>query len=343
MGLSNDCTNTAIRSEDDFLTLVDEYFPAQHSHMLLGRGDDCAELACPPKICMTSDLFLEDIHFRTSYFSYFEIGHKSLAVNISDIAAAGAKPLGFNMNLMLPKHTSRTDVAELLRGMSSLAQEFDLPLTGGDLSQSPKLGVCITIWGEKSGPDFLRRGNCKPGDTIFVMGQDKPLGLGLARTGLLALEEWGREQAMAKFPAACRAHLLPQPLPLIGQSLANLGIQVATMDLSDGLARDLPRLLGQGEQVLSANLTLHAQDLHPELLAYCALKNIDPLPMAVLGGEEYLLIAASSQTDLAKKITTQTGATVLAIGHATTGPDIMLNNSPWHSKGFDHFQLLKQQ
>ena len=90
----------AIRSEDDFLLLVDRYFPNTHPHLALGRGDDCAELLCPPRMALSTDLFLEDIHFRRSYFTPEDMGHKALAVNISDLAAAGALPLGFSLGLM---------------------------------------------------------------------------------------------------------------------------------------------------------------------------------------------------------------------------------------------------
>ena len=92
-----------LASEAEFLRLVDRRFSNVHPHMALGRGDDCAELVCPRDLCLTSDLFLEDVHFRTSYFSAADIGWKALAVNFSDLAAAGARPVGWNMNLMLPK------------------------------------------------------------------------------------------------------------------------------------------------------------------------------------------------------------------------------------------------
>ena len=354
--------------------------------MLLGRGDDCAELACPQTLCMTSDLFLEDVHFRTSYFSYAEIGYKALAVNLSDIAACGGVPLGFNMNLILPASTSAQNVEALLQGMGELALQYDLPLTGGDLSQGDKLGICITIWGKLAGRSFLRRGGCKAGDTIFLLAAENKQSLkgsfplGLARVGLLALEKWGRKEAEAQFPVACAAHLKPTPLLAQGQALIKMlgtapnaspcfscdsastvssanpfgnlygnsfggysasSPSVSLMDLSDGLARDLPRLLGwQGNASdLGADINLSKADLPDELLHYCHTQGLNPEEQAMLGGEDYLLLGATSQPEILAKLENELSTKSLILGKVVGPPKqgIMLNGKPWQVKGFDHF------
>ena len=402
--------SSPIASEDAFLDLLNRYFPNRHAHMLLGRGDDCAELFCPPKMCMTSDLFLEDVHFRTSYFSYAEIGYKALAVNLSDIAACGGVPLGFNMNLILPTSTSAKEVEALLQGMAELAAQYNLPLTGGDLSQGQKLGICISIWGKPALSNFLRRGTCQPGDTIFLLAAKANKGLkaafplGLARVGLLALEKWGRKEAEAQFPIACATHLRPHPLLEQGQALANfldaandiapneltasivgansvgansvtansaagnsavgnnaagnistsssrllnkvshasvLLPRVSLMDLSDGLARDLPRLLGwQGNASdLGADINLSKADLPDELLRYCHTQGLNPQEQAMLGGEDYLLLGATNQPEILCKIEAQGLGQSLILGKVLAPPEqgIKLNGKPWQVKGFDHF------
>ena len=350
----NDPINDPINSEDAFLGLVNRYFPNKHSHLLLGRGDDCAELVCPPEMCMTSDLFLEDVHFRTSYFSYAEIGYKALAVNLSDIAACGAVPLGFNMNLILPAHTPANNVEAMLQGMAQLATHYNVPLTGGDLSQGQKLGICISVWGKQAGSNFLRRGACQPGDTIFLLAakEDKGSGaafpLGLARVGLLALEKWGRSEAQAQFPMACATHLTPRPLLEQGQALAKMldaaksaTPNISLMDLSDGLARDLPRLLGwqATPNDLGADINLNKADLADELLRYCHQQGLNPQEQAMLGGEDYLLLGATSQPEIFAKLEKQVGCKILSLGKVL-GPQeqgIRLNGKPWQVKGFDHF------
>ena len=89
-------------SEDSILACLARHFPATHPSLLLGRGDDCAVLKAGTPLCVSSDLFLEDVHFRRSYFTPEEIGHKALAVNVSDIAACGGRPLAFTLALGLP-------------------------------------------------------------------------------------------------------------------------------------------------------------------------------------------------------------------------------------------------
>lgn len=137
---------------------------------------------------MSSDLFLEDVHFRRSYFTPEEIGHKALAVNVSDIAACGGRPLAFTLALGLPDDVDALWLDRFFSGMAALAQEQRLALAGGDLSRSPFLHVSITIWGESyTGGDFLVRGGSMPGDSLFVVGRP-----GLARVGLQVLEKEGR-------------------------------------------------------------------------------------------------------------------------------------------------------
>ncbi len=344
-----------ITSENDFLVLVDRCFDLTTPHQLSLRGDDCAELAMPEAICLSSDLFLEDVHFRTAYFSFYEIGHKALAVNLSDLAAAGAVPLGFNMNLILPAPTPRSAVEQLLRGMSELAAAHNLPLTGGDLSQGQKLGLCISIWGKQAGRKFLRRGGCRPGDTLFIAADSRPLPLGLARAGLYSLESLGRGNALSLAPDACKRHLLPNPLIRAGIAIAKLAPETALMDLSDGLARDLPRLLGYNHAGLSLNKRTHSPEhapavslgaeialtdcaLHPELLAWCRRSGLNPVEQAVLGGEDYLLLGSTDKPELLKTIEAEAdGFYCLVIGKVNDSGMIMVNGNEFSQTGFDHF------
>jgi len=331
-------TTPTIVSEDDFLCLVDEYFPVDSPHQLLTRGDDCAELAMPGEIAMSSDLFLEDVHFRTGYFSYSEIGHKALAVNLSDLAAAGAIPLGFNMNLMLPKTTPRVQIKEFLKGMSKLAAEYELPLIGGDLSGGGKLGVCITVWGKKAGKRFLRRGECSPGDHIFLLSENGTHQLGLARAGLTALEKLGRENAIKDFPQASAAHLTPTPLLKLGAKLAQLDPHASLMDLSDGLARDLPRLLGwsQAKTGLGAELELAESSLSPELIEFSRRFGLSPLNEAVLGGEDYILLGTCKNAGVIERLGKDSDCLAKIIGEVN-GNSVTLNRQPLTAGGFDHF------
>ncbi len=333
-----------IRSEDDFLQCIDRHFPRQHGHVVLGRGDDCAILSVrePGELCLSTDLFLEDVHFRQRYCAPGDIGHKALAVNISDIAAMGGQPLGFSLGLMAPPNLPAAFWDECFAGMAALAARHDVALTGGDLSGAPSLGFSVSIWGEPApGRPMLRRGPVLPGDVLLVLGEPleagQPLPLGLARQGLRLLEAHGRE-AVGPWPACCTAHLRPAPQVAAGLALAGCDGVHGCMDISDGLARDLPRLLAFGQPKggpLGAALALEAAQLHPELVAACAEAGADPVAEAMAGGEDYLLLAAV--TPEAVPAVTQAVPSLLRIGTVTEVPGLTCNGTPLAKRGFDHF------
>jgi thiamine-monophosphate kinase len=284
-------------SEDQILSLVDDCFGP--SSLRLGRGDDCAEFVSSGLLALSTDLFLEDVHFRSSYFTPAETGRKALAVNLSDLAAAGAVPLAFSLGLICPPRTEPALLRGIFQGMAALARRYDLTLSGGDISSGPLLGFGITIWGRPPRKfqgarraALLRRGG-RPGQTLFLAG---PPGFspGLARLGLLALEEQGRD-ALKRFPAACAALLQPQPQVEAGQALALLAqgfsprrAPLFLMDLSDGLARDLPRLL----RGLGADIDFPPGLPHPELAGWAG-DFAGALGLALSGGDDYLLLGAA--------------------------------------------------
>lgn len=320
----------ALNSEEQFLALIDAHFPARHPRLALGRGDDCAVLRCPSRLCVSTDLFLENVHFRRSYFSPEDIGYKALAVNVSDIAAMGAVPAGFTLELMVPRGLDERFFERLFSGMAGLARVLDIPLLGGDLSRAEALGLGIAIFGE-AGPSgrFLTR-CAASGDLLFVCGR-----LGLARAGLLALEEFG-PAAADRYPEAVAAHLRPRLLVREGTLVAACPKVRGLMDLSDGLARDLPRLLGRHlGSTLGAELSIEPGTLCPEVLAYAGAKGLDAADFAVLGGEDYALLGAvppQARRDLAARV-----PGLCFIGRVTDGPDILVNGRPLAQAGFDHF------
>ena len=314
-----------MKSEEQFLQLIDAHFPREHPFLKLGRGDDCAVLAGEKDYCVTSDLFLEDAHFRREYFTAADIGYKALAVNVSDIAGMGAKPVAFTMDLMAPADLDDGFWDEFFKSMAILARQNDMVLAGGDLSRADKLGVSITAFGVAGGSGrFLTRANAKPGDVLFTVGD-----LGLARAGFLTLEAL-KDKAREAFPAAVNAHLRPKPKVMVGTLLNAAGVN-SLMDVSDGLARDLPRLLGPG---LGADVTLPAEALNGNVLAFALGVGADPVEEAFLGGEDYALLGAAAE-DTMDKVATVPGLTVL--GRVTDTPGLVLNGKPFTNPGFDHF------
>ncbi|MDR2055264.1 MAG: thiamine-phosphate kinase [Desulfovibrio sp.] len=322
-------------SEDAVLARLARHFPNSHDSVLFGRGDDAAVIAAGGPLCVSSDLFLENVHFRRSYFAPEEIGHKALAVNISDMAACGAKPLGFTLCLGLPPFTGMAWLDAFFSGMAALAKQCDCALAGGDLAACEQICIAVTIWGESAANGLmLRRDGCRPGDVLFVAGM-----LGLARVGLRVLEKQGREAARF-WPDACAAHLRPLPLTQAGLAIAGLADAVrppAVMDISDGIARDLPRLLqGQGStRKLGAALHLPQEALHPEVRRFAAEQGRDPVTEALLGGEDYALLGACEPASFAKIQKAVHG--LAPIGVVMERPEITANGKPFKATGFDHF------
>lgn len=326
-------------SEDAILDLIDRHFDKTHPALALGRGDDCAIFNSTGNLCASSDMFLEDIHFRRSYFYPYELGHKALAVNISDLAGFGAKPLTFTLCLGLPEWVNMVWLDSFFRGMGALAAKHRMALAGGDLSRSSMLFIAISIFGEA--PEncaFLTRKGARPGDIIFVVGE-----LGLARAGLHALEAEGRE-AIPLWPNACRAHLAPEPQVGAGLMLARAGFNSrppALMDLSDGIARDLPRLLAMGEEkngkCPGARIKLGENMLHPEVCGQARANGRDPLLEAALGGEDYALLGACAP-DLYHSLQSAIPG-LWKLGEITEEPGIFLNDRNLAGiSGFDHFE-----
>ncbi|WP_449242692.1 thiamine-phosphate kinase [Desulfovibrio sp.] len=316
-----------LNSEDAFLARIEHHFPPGRPLALLERGDDCALLDVAGGLLATSDLFLEDVHFRRSYFAPEDIGHKALAVNLSDIAAMGGKALAFTLSLMVPPGPGEEFWDGVLAGMAALAKAHGVHLAGGDLSRAETVGLDICALG-RPGPAgrVLARGGCRPGDALFVVGD-----LGLARAGLLILERDGLA-AREQWPVCCAAHLRPEPRLAEGLALAESGLARGLMGVSDGLARDLPRLLGPD---LGADLDLAAGDLHPELTALAGTLGQGPLELALRGGEDYALLGVAALGDLEAILKLLPGAR--AIGAVSERPGLRLNGVPVTVSGHDHF------
>ena len=229
--------------------------------------------------------------------------------------------------------------------MKALTERFDMAISGGDLARTPLLNVCVTAWGAlpEELPRGLRRGVAQQGDVIFLVGR-----VGLARLGLSVLEETGKEEEVVVtkklWPDACAQHLRPMPLAFEGMKLGLFAIEhglqdrLGLMDVSDGLARDLPRLLDSHRSGLGADIRLIEEMLHPEVTLFCGQRNLDASQFAFEGGEDYALLGtcpAEAWPSLEKLFS---GFSVAAAGLGTVkrGP-ITLNGTTPNSTGFDHF------
>ncbi|HAJ11642.1 MAG TPA: thiamine-phosphate kinase, partial [Comamonadaceae bacterium] len=192
--------------------LIARYFTRPVQRSALGVGDDCALLAPAPgmHLAVSSDMLVQGRHFFADV-SPETLGHKALAVNLSDLAACGARPLAFTLALALP-HVDEAWLAGFSRGLLALADEHGCELVGGDTTQGP-LNICITVFGEVPAGQALLRSGARPGDDIYVSGT-----LGDARLALEAL--LGHIELPPDALAAARQRLeQPTPRVALGQAL----------------------------------------------------------------------------------------------------------------------------
>jgi len=217
--------------------LIKRYFKRDRPpRATLGIGDDCALLMPTPgrQLAISCDMLVEDRHFFAGA-DPFMLGHKALAVNLSDLAAMGARPVAFTLALALPQ----ADPAWLdgfSRGLFALADEHGCELIGGDTTKGP-LNICITVFGEVAPGHALRRTAARPGDDIWISGT-----LGDARLALAGCWKEVELSQELQAQAAPRLHM-PTPRVALGLALAAAPIAHAALDISDGLVGDLGHIL----------------------------------------------------------------------------------------------------
>jgi thiamine-monophosphate kinase len=306
------------------VTDVETAILARIQALLPGGGalvDDCGALPQAPPgthLLATTDLLEEGIHFRRAWHPPELLGRKLLAVNLSDLDASGAEPLGFLLTLALPADTGMDWIEAFLQGLAGAARQWKVPVVGGDTVGSHRgISLGLTVLG--AARRWLRRGGLRPGDTLYV---DTELGRSAAGLRKLAAGlRWdGQDPDL-------RAHLDPAPNLGLGPRLAALPAVHAGMDLSDGLAADLPRLAEASGLTLRLPASLQGVDLAgPEGAALLA------------AGEDYARCfgadAPQAELEAALGIPLHAVATVEARGAA---PVIHYDGSPLRVRGFDHF------
>lgn len=300
----------------------------------LGIGDDCALLQPSPghQLAISSDMLVEGRHFFPDVHPQ-ALGHKALAVNLSDLAAMGARPLGFTLALALP-HADDAWLSGFSDGLLALADAHACPLVGGDTTRGP-LNICITVFGEVLPGRALRRDAARPGDDLYLSGRTGEARLALER-------QRGTPWASAGLPDdGCRERLeRPTPRLALGRSLAGLeGRAPAAIDLSDGLAGDLGHIL----RASGVGADIHLADL-PIAPALRGLPEARRLECLLHGGDDYELLftappsarsaivaaGAASQTPVQR-----IGVITPLAGLRLTRPDG--ETEALSATGFDHF------
>jgi thiamine-monophosphate kinase len=329
-------------TEEKLIKRIRRRIPSAEGGVLrLGIGDDAAILRTPSGVdwVVTTDPFIEDVHFLADAHEPAVVGYKALARATSDIAAMGAQPRLFLLNLTIPASRTGRWLDGMLTGMALAARRFGLRLAGGDTAQgprkNPKIALHLTVLGLMERGRELRRSGAQPGDAIFVSGP-----LGAAQLGLeLVLHSMHRQK---RWSHLLLPHFHPVPAVSLGQWLARTRIASAAMDLSDGLSSDLHRLC----QASAVGAHIEAEKL-PCVVVPRQLQSLKltRLTLALHGGEDYGLLFTVPQRKAARIPKTFRGTPLTRIGEIVRGRGVKLVDA--HGKatrlephGWDHFRPL---
>ncbi|MDJ0915574.1 MAG: thiamine-phosphate kinase [Desulfobacterales bacterium] len=266
-------------------------------HVVKAIGDDAA--AFEPEVghltLVTTDLLVERVHFLRQAASGADLGYKSLAVNLSDIAAMGGNPVHAFISIAIPDDCDLEYLDDFYDGLKSLAAEFDVNVLGGDTTRSKTdLIVNIMVVGVVTRECLLTRDAARPGDLIFATGC-----LGNSKAGLqLILDDAKIERQDLKYLYA--THIRPRPHVREGQFLSlQTGVRSA-IDVSDGLSNDIGHICQESQ--VGVCLFAEKIPISPELLQYCTDRGFNPVDWALSGGEDYVLLCtiASDSADQAR-------------------------------------------
>ncbi len=315
--------------EFDLIHWIEEQ-TGQSARLKKGIGDDCAvqQQQSEHDLLTSTDLLIEDVHFRRQWTSMYDLGRKSAAVNISDVAAMGGTPQALYLGLARPDSLTDDEIKDFVSGFIFETQKAGAVLAGGDSCRSPgPLLISVTVEGGVAAGEAIYRNGASYGDAIYVSGT-----LG---DSALALQQLQQGKTPEVFLAG-RFHT-PTPRVALAADLCRRGWATAMLDVSDGLMADLGHILEQSQ--VGAELDLTRLPLSDEFAQ--ALEQ-DPglIDLALAGGEDYELVFTSPLKDLDRCSDFSPGVT--CIGHISPNPGLVIRDGGGsiyrcQRKGFDHF------
>lgn len=307
-----------------------------------GIGDDCAviDINGPDYLLVTTDLLMERVHFRRDWGTSEQLGGKALAVNLSDIAACGGIPRDAFVSLAIPDDIELAWLDGFYRGMSRMAQAYDVNILGGDTTGSKRdLVINITLTGVVPREQVLFRHTARPGDLIALTGRT-----GVSAAGCEILLS-GRDPKDETAQELILHHLEPRPHVQEGRFLAESGVCTAAIDVSDGLSSDLTHICEESR--LGAIIFERLIPIDQALLTFANCVGSGALRWVLHGGEDYVLLVAleeQSVSALSPQAESQ-GITLTVIGQFREQPGIELvradgRGEPLYPRGWDHFRSI---
>jgi thiamine-monophosphate kinase len=259
--------------------------------VIVGIGDDAAVLQVTEghQTVMTTDMLVEGIHFLSQTITFHNLGFKSLAVSISDIAAMGGIPKHAVISLAIPPQVHVESLESLYEGVAEICRQHGTHVVGGDIVKiQERLVISVTILGEVETGRALLRSGAKPGDVVFVSGT-----VGGSAAGLALLQGEGDHLSVTERDKLIEFHQRPKPQVLLGRLLLQSGICTSCNDISDGLASELNEIAqasGVGMEIERSAIPIHSA-----VRAFASAVQKDPLDFALFGGEDYQLVGTARE------------------------------------------------
>lgn len=326
--------------EFGFIERFSPEFKSLLTKNVFGIGDDCAILPMndTEDLLVTTDMLIEDIHFLREKITPWQLGYKSVAVNLSDLAAMGATPIGTFLSIAIPPGVDVEYLDELMKGYHAISDRYQTPLLGGDTTKSVKhLAINVCAIGKCPKGQAKLRSGAQAGDVVCVTGS-----LGDSAGGLQVL--LNQLESNEDTDYLLKKHHQPEPRIEPGQALVNLNGVHSMMDISDGIASDLKHILKASRK--AARVDLNKLPTSPQLKRVSQEQNWQLEELAVGGGEDYELLftlEANQLEPLQRLFQEQFGQTVFPIGVIEEGePEIHWlkdgKEAQFGKTGFNHFQ-----
>lgn len=329
-------------TEDELVARITARFPPAPP-TAIWSGDDAAVVAADAELVVTVDMLVEGVDFDLTWATGEDVGYKVMAVNASDIAAMGATPRHAVATLALPPETDVELVDGIASGIALAAEAFGCAVVGGDISRASEISTAVTMTGALLGAPVLRSG-ARPGDALCVTGS-----LGGAAAGLAALRrrQVGHAAVRAEIQQRSGANGLAvlaarqlRPSPRLSAAEILAAHATAMIDVSDGLALDLARLLKASG--CGCRIAAGAIPIDPELVTAAERLSLDPVTTALTGGEDLELMVAlpDDRVEDVQMALDESGTPLTRIGEATDG-DMTIDGTPlarFVEHGWDHLR-----
>ena len=307
--------------------------------LLKSIGDDCCEVVASGSFLISTDSLVDGIHFNRLFHPAHLLGRKSVAVNLSDIAAMGGRPRFILLSLCLPVDIQWEWISNWLDGVLEILDEYDCVLIGGDTVQAKELVLTVTVLGEPLETGAIYRNTAEVGDTVWVSGPLGSAGCGLKL--LMEQLETGKKITSKGADILLAAHLNPRPQIELGLQLAGSGMVTAMQDISDGIATDLAHICKASE--VSATILEASLPFSPELIPAAAKLETAREDFILRAGEDYQLVFTvkhGAETDFRNRLEGYAD-TLVKIGEIRSGKGLFLQKDDGTTKeisfqGYEH-------